>query len=416
MPVHIRDITFGIEIECFVPEGSNAMLAASAINARIGAGRCLSQGYNHHLTSTWKIVTDGSLGDFQRGIEVVSPILSGTAGIDESEKVIKALQDFGCTVNKKCGLHVHLGAGNPTFRAEGENIPLGFLKRFAKMYAVFEQVIDSLVPPSRRASANAFCRSITSASLPRLTAAATLEDIIYAVTGSRSGDNRRYHKVNLAAYARYKTVEVRHHSGTLDSNKVKYWILLCLRMATAAANGAEVILPGAAAPARTTPIVQAPALVAPHPLTGAHSPGYVATQPGQQVPVNRAREGSASWRIGQMMLRPEGVTGPEAREAVGWPSVSMPQQASICGLEYTTQRTGRVVRYFARTAQAEMAAAAASVPTPAPTPAPAPVPAGPPPTPVTLLGLMDLIGGEMSEREYFLQRQADLGGPIQWAA
>jgi hypothetical protein len=404
MPVHIRDITFGIEIECFVPEGSNAGQAASAINARIGANRCLAQGYNHQVNANWKIVTDGSLGDFQRGIEVVSPILSGAAGIDEAEKVIKALQDFGCSVNKKCGLHVHLGAGNPAFRTQGENIPLGFMKRFAKMYAIFEPVIDSLVPPSRRASANAFCRSITSASLPRLTSAATLDDVIYAVTDSHHGDGRRYHKVNFVAFARYKTVEVRHHSGTLDSNKVKHWIVLCLRMAAAAANGAEVIMPNALPPRSAARIAAAVSeTLTPH------------TPPAPIVPVNRAREGSASWRIGQMMLRPEGVTGPEARAAVNWPSVSMPQQAQICGLEYTTQRTGRTVRYFARTAQAEMAAAAASVPPPPPPPVPAEPPA-PPPTPITLLGLMDLIGSELDERQYFLQRQADLGGPIQWAA
>jgi hypothetical protein len=316
--------------------------------------------------------------------------LSGPAGLDEADKVVKALQDFGCTVNKKCGLHVHLGAGTAAFRTEGENVPLAYMKRFSKMYAIFEPVLDSLVPPSRRGSANSFCRSITSASLPRLSSAATLEDIIYATTGSHNNDFRRYHKLNLVAFSRYKTVEVRHHSGTLDSNKVRHWIVLCLRMAAAAANGAEVIMPSAA---------PAPIAVA--------TPAPSAPTPGSP---NRAREGSASWRIGQMMLRPEGVTGPEAREAVGWPSVSLPQQASICGLQFTTQRTGRTVRYFARTAQAEMAAAAEA---PAPTPVAVP---SLPPTPITLLGLMDLIGCEMSEREFFLQREADLGGPIQWAA
>lgn len=415
MPVQIQDITFGIEIECYAPEGANAQQASDAICSRIGAGRCSATGYTHSVLTRWKIVTDGSLGDFTRGIEVVSPVLRGIAGLDEAEKVVKALQDFGCSVNKKCGLHVHLGVGHAAYLADGENIPLTLIKRLTKMYAIFEPVIDSLVPASRRASANAYCRSMTSASLPRITAAATLEEIVQIATPSQP----KYHKLNISAYRTYKTVEVRHHSGTLDPAKVRHWALLCMRMVVAAANGREVIMPTAPVVQRRPAARPAPTALTVTATSGAMAVGDTVTFGGvASTPVNRAREGSASWRVGQMMLRPEGVTGPEAREAVGWPSISMPQQAQICGLQFTTQRIGRTVRYFARTAQAEMAAAAASPPPPAPAPIVPEAPQAPevPATPITLLGLLDLIGSEMAEREYLLQRQADLGGPIQWAA
>jgi hypothetical protein len=63
---------------------------------------------------------------------------------------------------------------------------------------------------------------------------------------------------------------------------------------------------------------------------------------------NRARVGSKSWLIGQLMLRPGGTTASEAMRVTRWPSVSMVQQARICGLELVTQRTGRTVRFYAR--------------------------------------------------------------------
>jgi hypothetical protein len=60
--------------------------------------------------------------------------------------------------------------------------------------------------------------------------------------------------------------------------------------------------------------------------------------------------GTKAQLVGRLMLRPEGVTGPEAMAATGWPSISLPQQAAMCGLSYTTKREGRYVRYFAKPA------------------------------------------------------------------
>jgi hypothetical protein len=360
MPTDINELGFGIEIECYLPEGGNMTAAAAAVTARLNE-QVYVQGYNHTTppAGAWKITTDGSLGSYDRGMEVVSSILRGPEGIEKAEKVIRALSDFGCTVSKRCGFHVHIGAKETA----DNSFPLATMKRLVNIYAAFEPVIDSLMPPSRRGSNNTYCKSMTSISLTAVNAAATSEALNHAM-----GRQDRFHKLNVfPAWARHKTVEFRQHSGTMEPSKVRYWILTCLRMMAAARNGAEIVT--------STPAQAA------------------------QAAVNRARVGSKSWQIGQMMLRPEGVTGPEARAAVGWPSVSMPQQAAICGLTYTEQRVGRSVRYFARAAQAEQAAHVATSP-----------------TPITLLGFCDLIAADANEREYLLQRQADLGGPISWAA
>lgn len=339
------DAGFGVELECYLPEGATGHAAAAAVAHRLGAP-CVFEGYNHHLRPHWKVVTDGSLGDVTRGIEFVSPILRGTAGLDQLVKVCRALTDFGCTVSKKCGLHVHVGVGAPG---------IDFFKNLVRLYSTFEPVIDSMMPASRRASTNMFCRSMTAAAPAAVAAAPTFESLVRVATASHGGEGR-YFKLNLVAYRRHRTVEFRQHSGTLDAEKARMWTVLCLRMVAAAHRGNLNL--------------------------GSTGPS-----------LNRARPGSKSHRIGEMLLRSEGVTGGEVCAAMNWPSVSMPQQARVCGIEFTTQRTGREVRYFARSAAAVVST-----------------------TPITVEGFARTIEATDDERAYMVQRVSNLAGPIAWAA
>jgi hypothetical protein len=254
-----------------------------------------------------------------------------------------ALTDYGCTVSKRCGLHVHVGAVATT----------AFFKNIFKLYAHFEPVIDAMMPASRRASACLYARSITATSLQSVDNARDLDGLVRLM--SFRGNEARYHKLNLTAYRRHRTVEFRQHSGTVDATKAIFWTRLCLKMVEAAAMGNSV-------------------------------QGSVGTV------LNRARPGSKGHLVGQLMLRPQGVTREEACEATGWPSISLPQRARECGLAYTTQRTGRIVRYFAQ-------AAAASTEVPA-----------------TLEGLFSKLSFDGAERAYFTARTANLSGAVAWAA
>lgn len=342
------DHTFGIEVECYLPQGATSIQLAAAITARLGsAGLCRAENYNHLNQPHWKIVTDGSLGDYQRGVEIVSPILQGQAGIDACTKVLEAIDDFGCTVSRSCGLHVHIGVG--------DHPPMTFFRNLFKLYAVFEPAIDGFMPPSRRASANTYCRSMTSAGMPTIDNAANIDTILSALT--TRGSENRYFKLNFAAYRRHRTVEFRQHSGTTDARKVRRWVIFCLRMVEAAhqGKGADFGRRGGGA-------------------------------------INRGRQGTKSRLVGDMMLRTEGVTTAEALAATGWPAISMPQQARACGLSFTTQRTGRITRYFAQAAQATSAVAA------------------------TLDGLMTTIEADSDDRAYFAQRTTNLSGNVAWAA
>lgn len=83
---------------------------------------------------------------------------------------------------------------------------------------------------------------------------------------------------------------------------------------------------------------------------GISSPSIVPDlEPATERPVTESKD----HQIGEMLLRPEGVTRTEVLQATGWPSVSIPQQAGICGIEIVSQRSGREVRYWARNAALE---------------------------------------------------------------
>jgi len=342
---HLDGATFGVEFECYLPDGASQQACAAAVSQRLGAP-CIVETYNHQLRGHWKIVTDGSLGDYSRGIEIVSPVLNGEAGLSAVYAVAEALSDFGCTVSKKCGFHVHVGA---------RNAPLTFFKSLVKFYGAFEKVIDAMMPVSRRANSNLYCRSMTSANANTVDRATSLDGVIAAYHGSANVNEARYYKLNLNAHRRHGTVEFRQHSATLSGTKSRNWVVLCLKMVDAAKRN----------PVAATTTARA---------------------------VNKARPNSKMFLAGEMMMRPEGATRGQVCAAVGWPSVSMPAVAEACGLQFTTQRIGREVYYFAVVASAA------------------------PQTDVSIAGFANLIGATESERQYIEQRTNDLRGPVAWAA
>lgn len=380
------DRTYGTEIEFQMPEGGTPAQVAAAVDARLsaqGRGRCREVPYGHTSLprDAWSLVTDGSVG--HRGRELVAPILLGDEGFRCIEAVMGALEDYGCTVNRDCGLHVHVGVGS-------QNPPIRHLRELVKCYSYFEGVIDAAMPASRRGgmAARGFARTMTRPSFAQLDRAPNYGEIVYLVTGERIPPRpyrnaSRYTKLNLASLRDYPTVEFRQHSGTLSAPKTIHWVNFCLAMVEAIwAGGSVAPVSGQAAPGRS--------------YAGGN--------------INRARIGSHAWQVGQMMLRPEGVTRQEAMAACGWPSISLPQQAEACGLAYTTTRMGHTVRYYANRGVAEAGEIAAEAAMEGQAFAQPAAPAA------TLDGLASFIGLDAAESVYFQQRTRDLGGAVSWAA
>lgn len=200
-----KDVTFGVEIECYQVERYPLMQMVRANGVEIQA-----EGYNHRDNDHYfKIVTDASIVGSNAN-EIVSPILKGKNGLKSLKIVCDSLEALGAKVNKSCGLHIHLDAKNMTIE-HWRNLIIN--------YARLENMIDGFMAKSRRGNNNCFCRSISL--MPRLEATIlhcnSVEDIIrYFGT--------RYMKINVEAYSRHKTVEFRQHQGTTDFAKIEKWL------------------------------------------------------------------------------------------------------------------------------------------------------------------------------------------------
>jgi hypothetical protein len=199
---------------------------------------CHVENYGHSTPSTWKIVPDGSVAD---GFEIVSPKLQGNDGLEQIRKVCEAVNRNGARVARDCGFHVHVDA-------RGLNGPT--LYNIIKRYAAHESVIDSFMPPSRRAENNRYCGSMAQLlrNLRSPNPADSCRDFL------RGWDqDRRYYKVNIAAFLRHGTIEFRHHSGTTLAGKMIPWIIFCINFVESSMVTVRAVAPTTSqAPSTTT--------------------------------------------------------------------------------------------------------------------------------------------------------------------
>ena len=200
-----KHVTFGVEIECINVISSLLQEKVTAKGVNIQSER-----YNHidHKTH-YKIVSDASICG-SNPVEVVSPILEGKSGLESLKIVCDTLNEIGASVNRSCGVHVHLDAKNMTIK-HWRNLYIN--------YARLENIIDSFMPQSRRANNNGYCRSI--ALTPRLEATILHCDNSEQI---RSFFASRYYKVNIESLRRHGTVEFRQHGGSIDFEKISMWV------------------------------------------------------------------------------------------------------------------------------------------------------------------------------------------------
>ena len=199
--------TFGVEIECIVKKEDILKWAYIAgLNVRY-------EDYNHFDSETyWRFVPDSSVedrnGSKTNAIECVSPPLASSTGFEQLKVCCDMLDFSSATVNKTCGLHVHIGMDGMSDEA--------FVAVF-KNYQYLEDLIDSFMPFSRRGNNNTYAMSIKDI---RLDDCKDPEDIM-----DRLDD--RYFKVNPWSSERHGTIEFRQHSGTTDYQKISAWVRFC---------------------------------------------------------------------------------------------------------------------------------------------------------------------------------------------
>jgi hypothetical protein len=322
---------FGVEIEFIAPRGvTKESLATSLSAAGVDTFATNFQNWKTTSMTRWKTVHDGSV--MPNGIEVVSPPFIGNdaaeRGFEAIRKVCAHLNTIGGQVNRSCGLHVHIGA---------RRLSVPALKKLAALYIENETVIDKLLPPSRRGNAGNYCQSLKSrANIGALVRAQRHSDVVNAV------GNFKYVKLNFTSF--YKgTVEFRHHSGTIDAEKITKWIIFCSKMVETAEREAD------------QPIALAD------------------TNP------SRRPRGRMISIIYDLISRPQGASQAEIRTALGTTrNIAVGYRLQSSGIPYRLQRR----RYY-------LGAAEAALPASHPT--------------VELL--VDRIGLEPADREFWLARE-----------
>lgn len=196
--------TFGVEIECNVARGSIREAA------EVTGMSYEYEGYNHRDGhSYFKFTADGSVRG-ENPIECVSPVMQGAKGKSTLKCAVDTLNRAGASVNRSCGLHVHIGVAKLT-QQQYANV--------FNNYFYLESLIDQFMAPSRRRDTNCYCRSLSDHSA--LTRCESVSAVQYTL------DNDRYHKINPMSYNRHKTIEFRQHQGTTDYKKILNWVMFC---------------------------------------------------------------------------------------------------------------------------------------------------------------------------------------------
>lgn len=174
---------YGIEIECYANSGQ----------------------LSERQVDNWESKEDGSLRE--DGAEYASPKLKGHAGLNSLAKVLDALNDNDHSVDKTCGLHVHIDA------TSFENDPKT-VNRIGRLVYMWESLIYACLPESRRDSR--YCKPLERGNL------SSPSEGVYSGT--------RYYGFNVQALRRHSTLEFRYHSGTLSYEKIARYVKLCLQL------------------------------------------------------------------------------------------------------------------------------------------------------------------------------------------
>lgn len=137
------------------------------------------------------------------GREFDSPILSGDEGLMTILDFCNLAKSRGWQVDDQCGTHIHLDMRNESNRQ---------LKKVALAYLRTLPLWSALVKPHRLR--NQYCTGIDY----------TVQQILdhdFRVLASSTG---RYHFINLFAYTRHQTIEIRGLEGSLERSVIANWI------------------------------------------------------------------------------------------------------------------------------------------------------------------------------------------------
>jgi hypothetical protein len=170
------------------------------------------QEYRQSAPVGWNVTADGSL---QNGVEFVSNVLPLEHVDDALSRIQQHLSAGKFEASFRCGVHVHYNAGNMTPQQ---------LYNLVKFYISFENVLFALHPMRCE---NMFC-------VPLQNAAEYISQVKkYPQTNIHSalvGYSKKYMALNLVPAGALGSIEFRHMIGTVDTNEIRKWIHVILRL------------------------------------------------------------------------------------------------------------------------------------------------------------------------------------------
>lgn len=243
------NLTFGIEIECILTDD---ILEPDSHQGKPfpRMGEKLLK-----LSPGWTVKTDSSLKSNQqiktnRGfdltsaeyrqpaypIEIVSPPLTGYAGLAEIKRMLTFLRQYGYT-NDSCGGHVHIGVCSLFGANYVSDISAPILAQFAQnvtlMVAALEDGIVSYSGGFSRKNNDNYCRQAKQA-------IKNIRTEKYSVLDGQGRPNNRYRAINLVSIAHHGTVEFRLFAGSLDSDQWLTNIMVAAKIAQMARDNAPI--------------------------------------------------------------------------------------------------------------------------------------------------------------------------------
>lgn len=289
---------FGIELEMFHGSRSTSTsqyelpVALEAINVRARSASYSGQNY-----TVWQVKSDGSIrpsrnAHHDSGVEVVSRILPGDeTGIAEARKVADLLDAQGYRVNASTGFHVHLDCSD---------LPLRTRYAVALRWSLMRNEIKTFLPPSRHEGH--YTSFLTSVGLSKVQRAVE--------TGMGSwGHGERYTACNLEHVQSRGCIEFRQAAGTLNANKIEYWVRFLNEFVD---DTAEIMRE-----------IESAARLAPAPAPAPVAPALAIARANQ----NRFRTGSRSRNLLDLLITDAssnntGVNADEVCRVTGWSRVN----------------------------------------------------------------------------------------------
>jgi hypothetical protein len=166
----------------------------------------------------WKVERDGSVSVGSYGGEVITPILRGEEGLEQLRAVMRALREAGATVDRSCGMHVHVSVQDLSNSARAE-----LVRQWYRHHDTFDRFIAKYrtkqgYDEGDGASYRSFC--------PRASHHEWDDQASAMERSGRFGYTDKYRSLNLTPYAKYGTLEFRGHQGSLNGRKASNWVRL----------------------------------------------------------------------------------------------------------------------------------------------------------------------------------------------